>query len=97
MEEESETRWDYIRDGDKIYVLSLKDNPWDYTSVAMRVDETHVPDWFKELPFDDMKHEQKLIDKKLDNVIGSILGWTFEPISDYREEVFEEFDFLAHL
>ena len=93
MDQFNETRWDRINDGDKIEVLYLLDNQYDMGSIAVKVDDRHVPDWFKEFPFDDKKHETKMIDKKLDNVIGCVLGWTFEPVTDYRNEVFEEVDF----
>lgn len=91
-----ETAWDLIRDGDKVEVLDLKKgNPYDMRSVAIKVDEIYVPDWFKELPFDNDAHEQKLLDQKLFNVLGSIMDWNFAPESDYRDEVTEEVDFFA--
>ena len=33
-------------------------------------DELRIPDWFKELPFDDDAMEATIIDNKLDNLIG---------------------------
>ena len=95
MEHFKEHRWDIIRDGDKIEVLYLRPNDFEMVSVAIKVGENFVPDWFKVLPFDDMRHETKLIDKKLDNMIGSVMDWTFEPIRDYQNEIFEEVDFFA--
>ena len=94
MQQHDEHRWDIIRDGDKIEVLYLRPNEYDIKSVAIKVGENYVPDWFQALPFDDVRHEQKMIDKKLDNVLGSVVGWTFEPVQDFRQEVFEEVDFL---
>jgi len=94
IENLGEHRWDLIRDGDKIEVLYLLDNQYDMRSIARKVDDSFVPDWFKELPFDNDSHEFKMVDKKLDNVIGSVLDWTFEPVSDYRDEVFETEDFF---
>ena len=95
MEEYGEHRWDIIRDGDKIEVLYLRPNAWEMKSVAIKVGENYVPEWFQELPFDDSRHEAKLIDRKLDNVLGSIMDWSFEPVTDHRGEVFEEVDFFA--
>jgi hypothetical protein len=51
-------------------VCKLKDNPLGYTSVGYPTDETHIPQWFKELPFDDIAMEEVIIDFKLDNLIG---------------------------
>ena len=95
MEHFGEHRWDIIRDGDKIEVLYLRPNDFEMKSVAIKVGENFVPDWFKSLPFDDSRHEAKLIDKKLDNMIGSVLDWTFEPIRDHQNEIFVEVDFFA--
>jgi DNA polymerase elongation subunit (family B) len=59
-----------IVDGMKVIVCKLKQNPMGYTSVAYPVDEMHLPDWFKELPFDGDAMEGTIIDNKLDNLIG---------------------------
>jgi hypothetical protein len=45
-----------------------------FTSVAYPVDELRLPQWFKELPFDDAEMESTIIDAKLDNLIG-VLDW----------------------
>ena len=91
-----EKNWDLIRDGDKVEVLDLKKgNLLDMRSVAIKVDEIYVPDWFKELPFDNDVHEGKLLDQKLFNVLGAIMDWDFSPKTDYMEEVTEEVDFFA--
>ena len=42
-----------IVDGMKVIVCKLKQNPLGYTSVAYPTDELRIPEWFKELPFDD--------------------------------------------
>ena len=91
----NEQHWDYINDGEKIEILDLLDNPYGINSVAIRAGEVIVPDWFKNLPFDNFGHEQKLITQKMNNIFGT-LGWNFEPITDFREDVFgEEEDFFA--
>ncbi len=95
MEQYDEHRWDLIRDGDKIEVLYLRPNQFGMKSVAIKVGENYVPEWFQELPFDDVRHEQKLIDKKLANTIGDVLDWSFAPVQDHQDEVFEEVDFFA--
>jgi len=59
-----------IVDGMKVIVCKLKANPLGYTSVAYPTDELRLPDWFKELPFDDAAMAETIIDNKLDNLIG---------------------------
>ena len=59
-----------IVDGMKVIVCKLKQNPLGYTSVAYPTDELRIPDWFKELPFDDAAMAETIIDNKLDNLIG---------------------------
>lgn len=63
-----------ITDGAKVIVCKLKDNPMAFTSVAYPVDELRLPQWFKDLPFDDALMEQTVIDEKLENLIG-VLEW----------------------
>jgi len=63
-----------ITDGMKVIVCDLKSNPLGLTSVAYPVDESRLPDWFKELPFDEQSMTEKIIDKKIQNLIG-ILGY----------------------
>ena len=82
-----------IMDGMKVIVCKLKKNPLDFTSVAYPVDELHIPNWFKELPFDDATMESVVIDNKLGNLLG-VLGWdikstesnnTFNNLFDFGE------------
>jgi DNA polymerase elongation subunit (family B) len=63
-----------IVDGMKVIVCKVKDNPMAFTSVAYPVDELRLPQWFKDLPFDDSLMEQTVIDEKLENLIG-VLEW----------------------
>jgi len=63
-----------IVDGAKVIVCKVKDNPMAYTSVAYPVDELRLPQWFKDLPFDDAEMETTVIDEKLENLIG-VLEW----------------------
>jgi DNA polymerase elongation subunit (family B) len=63
-----------IVDGMKVIVCKLKDNPMAFTSVAYPVDELRLPQWFKDLPFDDGLMETTVIDEKLENLIG-VLEW----------------------
>ena len=66
-----------VVDGMKVIVCKLKQNPLGYTSVAYPTDELRLPDWFKELPFDDTAMAETIIDNKLDNLIG-VLNYPLE-------------------
>ena len=61
-----------ITDGAKVIVCRLRSNPMGYTSVAYPTDELNLPEWFKELPFDDDGMEEAVLDKKIENVIGAM-------------------------
>jgi DNA polymerase elongation subunit (family B) len=63
-----------IVDGMKTIVCKLKANPLGYTSVGYPTDETHIPPWFKELPFDDGLMEETIVDQKVENLLG-VLNW----------------------
>ena len=63
-----------IVDGQKVIVCKLKPNPLGYTSVAYPTDEAHLPQWFKDLPFDDHAMENTVIDGKLENLLD-VLEW----------------------
>jgi len=63
-----------IVDGQKVIVCKLRPNPLGYTSVAYPVDELHIPQWFKELPFDQDAMEGTIVDGKVKNLLG-VLNW----------------------
>ena len=63
-----------IVDGMKTIVCKLKDNPLGYSSVGYPTDESHIPAWFKELPFDDALMETGIVDQKVENLLG-VLNW----------------------
>jgi|13_taG_2_1085334.scaffolds.fasta_scaffold00034_27 DNA polymerase elongation subunit (family B) len=63
-----------ITDGMKTIVCRLKDNPMGFTSVGYPTDETRLPEWFKDLPFDDDHMEEVVVTKKLENLLG-VLDW----------------------
>ena len=66
-----------ITDGMKTIVCRLKDNPMGMTSVGYPTDETRLPDWFKDLPFDDDHMESVVVTKKLENLLG-VLNWDLD-------------------
>lgn len=88
----NEHRWDIIRDGDKVSVIYLTKNDMDMDAVAIKVGENYVPEWFKVLPFDTARMEEKLVNKKLFNVLGDIMDWDFSPPKNTADEVLEEDD-----
>ena len=61
-----------ITDGMKVVVCKLRNNPMGYTSVAYPTDELNLPQWFKELPFDEEAMEESVVDKKVENVLGPL-------------------------
>jgi hypothetical protein len=72
-----------IVDGMKTVVCKLKDNPVGYTSVGYPTDETHIPQWFKELPFDDSTMESTIVDQKVENLLG-VLEWKIAESTDIK-------------
>jgi DNA polymerase elongation subunit (family B) len=63
-----------IVDGMKTIVCKLKPNPLSWTSIGYPTDELHLPQWFKDLPFDDGAMEATVVDQKIDNLLG-VLDW----------------------
>lgn len=63
-----------ISDGSKIIVCKLKKNIYGMTSIAYPIDVPTIPDWFKELPFQDRDMEKAIINFKLENLLG-VLEW----------------------
>jgi len=63
-----------IVDGMKTIVCKLKDNALGWTSIGYPTDEMHLPQWFKDLPFDNSGMEATVVDQKIDNLLG-VLGW----------------------
>jgi len=77
-----------VTDGAKVIVCRLKNNPLGYSNVAYPTDELQLPDWFKQLPFDDDLMEQSVLDQKIKNVLGA-MGWDMSRIN--QSEAFDEF------
>jgi DNA polymerase elongation subunit (family B) len=63
-----------IVDGMKTIVCKLKSNALGWTSIGYPTDEMHLPQWFKDLPFDDGGMEATVVDQKIDNLLG-VLAW----------------------
>ena len=81
-----------IVDGMKTVVCKLKDNPLGYTSVGYPTDETHIPQWFKDLPFDDNNMEDTIVDQKVENLLG-VLEWNLSESTDIRSTFTTLFSF----
>jgi DNA polymerase elongation subunit (family B) len=81
-----------IVDGMKVIVCSLKDNMFGFTSVAYPTDELRLPQWFLELPFDDLDMERKLVDEKIDNLLG-VLDWNIRVDTNTNSTVSDLFSF----
>jgi hypothetical protein len=63
-----------VVDGMKTIVCKLKSNPLGWTSIGYPTDELHLPQWFKDLPFNDGEMEATVVDQKIDNLLG-VLEW----------------------
>jgi len=70
-----------ITDGAKVIVCRMRSNPMGYTSVAYPTDELKLPQWFKDLPFDEDAMEEAVLDKKIENVIGQ-MGFDLKRINE---------------
>lgn len=72
-----------IVDGMKTVVCKLKDTPIGYTSVGYPTDGLHIPQWFKDLPFDDDTMETTIVDQKVENLLG-VLEWKIAESTDIK-------------
>lgn len=81
-----------ITDGAKTIVCKLKDNPMGLTSVGYPIDEENLPNWFKELPFDDDLMERTIVDQKLENLFG-VLKWNLQDHIQIKSTFNDLFDF----
>lgn len=80
-----------ITDGMKTIVCKLKQNPLGMTSIGIPTDEKRIPEWYKDLPFDNDEMEDTIITKKISNLLGT-LDWdlsraenktTFDSLFDF--------------
>jgi hypothetical protein len=70
-----------IMDGMKTIVCKLKPNPMGFTSIGYPTDETRLPEWYKELPFDTDTMEEGIITKKIENLLG-VMNWDLAKAED---------------
>ncbi len=81
-----------IIDGAKTIVCKLKENHMGMNSVAIPTDEHNIPDWFKELPFDEEVMMATIVTKKIDNLLG-ILKWDIEDYTNTSSTFGNLFEF----
>ena len=81
-----------IVDGMKTIVCKLKSNPLGLTSVGYPTDESHIPEWFKQLPFDDNLMEDTIVEQKVENLLG-VLEWDIANHTDTRSTFDSIFQF----
>ena len=81
-----------VIDGMKVIVCKLKKNPLGWTSIAYPTDEMHIPQWFRDMPFDDGEMETVLIDGKIDNLLG-VLDWDLSSATNTQNTFEDLFDF----
>jgi hypothetical protein len=81
-----------IVDGMKTIVCKLKANPLGWTSIGYPTDELHLPQWFRDLPFDDAEMEATVVDQKIDNLLG-VLDWDLSSATNTENTFQTLFDF----
>jgi len=81
-----------IVDGMKVIVCKLRSNPMEWTSIAYPTDELHLPQWFRDLPFDDAAMQTTVIDGKVDNLLG-VLGWDLGSLTNTDNSFESLFEF----
>ena len=81
-----------IVDGMKTIVCKLKPNALGWTSIGYPTDEQRLPDWFKQLPFDDGEMEATVVDGKVDNLLG-VLDWDLASATNTENTFTNLFDF----
>lgn len=81
-----------IVDGQKTIVCKLRENPLKMTSIGYPIDEPHLPEWFKKLPFDDELMLKTIVDAKIENVLG-VLHWNLGQATDMTTTFSSLFDF----
>ena len=82
-----------IIDGQRIIVCKLRITPDNnMTSIAYPVDETRLPEWFVNLPFDTGEMMGAIVDKKVSNLL-SVLKWDFSRAKKEHAHLETLFDF----
>jgi DNA polymerase elongation subunit (family B) len=81
-----------IIDGMKTIVCKLKSNALGWTSIGYPTDEMHLPQWFKDLPFDDSLMETTIIDSKVSNLLG-VLNWDISQATNTENTFQSLFEF----
>ena len=81
-----------VEDGMKAIVCKLRNNPLGLTSIARPTDERNIPEWFKELPFDEEAMATTALDKKVDNLLG-VLNWDLATLTDTTSTFNNLFEF----
>ena len=70
----SDSRSLEIVDGMKTIVCKLRDNPLGLTSIGYPTDESRIPQWFKDMPFDQDLMEDTIVTQKVENLLD-VLHW----------------------
>jgi hypothetical protein len=75
----------------KTIVCKLRPNPLGMTSIGYPTDEDRIPQWFKDLPFDQQEMEDGIVTQKVENLL-SVLDWNIAGstnISNNFEKLFD--------
>jgi DNA polymerase elongation subunit (family B) len=81
-----------MQDGMKAIICKLKPNALGITSIARPTDEHNIPQWFKDLPYDDETMEITVVDQKVENLLG-VLDWDIAAHTDMSTTFSTLFEF----
>jgi DNA polymerase elongation subunit (family B) len=88
----SDTRSLEIVDGMKTIVCKLRPNPLGLTSIGYPTDESRIPQWFKDMPFDDAEMQETIVTQKVNNLLG-VLDWDLANATNISNTFDNLFDF----
>ena len=81
-----------IVDGMKTIVCKLKDNPLGLTSIGYPTDESRIPQWFKDMPFDQQEMEDTIVTQKVENLLD-VLHWDITSATNITNTFSSLFEF----
>ena len=81
-----------ILDGAKVIVCKLKEgNVYNMNSIALPIDLNIIPQWFKDLPFDEQKMAGSVVNKTIESIFGVL---NIDLSLDNLDDPFEDSDFI---
>lgn len=82
-----------LMNGHRLIFMKLKyPNQYNIKNIALPYDISVIPEWFKNLPFDDEAMIQSIFMKKIENITKP-MNWTFDLHRDIWENQFEDVEY----